>query len=145
MKERRANRIESMIQTRMFLGALSIAISIGSVKVPQPTGFAWIVQYTYQGYLWPVVLGAIGTVCLISALLDQFGKDNHFCREVSVILLAANWLAILFASLEDGIPDPITFVAPVFIFFCAWAAWAQARNLRCRIIASRENNNAQKA
>lgn len=119
----------SMIQTRMFIGSLTVAHSLAAIYLDNGAGISWLVHLWEMGWILPLLLGVFGTLMTFAAAMEMLGHKGRACRELSASILGVLWITVWCYSWVGG-ADYTTFLSPVYIVFIAWAVFAEARAAR---------------
>jgi hypothetical protein len=122
-----------MMRLRMFMGLTSALQGFGGLKFEDyDVGVGYLVNHSEDGWQFSAALIFGGLVMLWAAAREWFGERRRRCRIVSAFLLAVTWIAVFFHSLEGG-AEPVTLIAPVYVFFCFWSWHGEATVERRRL------------
>ena len=117
----------TMPRSRLFMGLTSTMDGIGGLLFPGATGVAGLVELDPNGWMFAVALIIFGLLMSFAAMMEEMGEQRRRCREIAACFLACTWMAVGFHSLEDGVPDTATLQAPLYVIFCAWSWFLEAK------------------
>ena len=133
--DRRRAALTTMWRTRLLVGLLSFCQGASGALFHDGSIIRIISKDSY-GALWGYGLMVCGALMIISAVAERLGETKRWCREFSVSMVGAMWLALFFEGIEDH-AWTIVLHAPIYFGFCAWSYWSEAHAARATASTSR--------
>ncbi len=139
--ERRRRDQGTMVRARILLGLIAVMHGIGGLYFDHEAGISYLVRMQTAGWLFCAGLIGFGGLMVIAAIGERRGFTKRWCRDFSVSMLGATWIAVFVHSFEGG-ADQLTLMSPLYFTFCVWAWLADAGAHRANQLAQKQERIA---